>query len=156
MAPGKKDVKQEEISMGLIPVGKKEIERTRNIVCVIRDETTIDWKSNKIVFSLNDETTMVNFYKFIAEKANYVKDTFLVAFLKPSPDLKTDEEIVLDDQCDTTLGEVVGEKPQKTNNFVIKSKNGLDPVKKVQQPTVFYSYERQCICMYLLNCLLNH
>lgn len=137
MAPGKKDVKGEEISMGLIPVGKKETEeRARNIVCVIRDETTVDWKSNKITLNLSDETAMVNFYKFIAEKANYVKGTFLVAFLKPSPDLKTDEEIVLDDNCDTTLGEVVGEKTQKTNNFVIKSKDGLDPVKKVQQPTV--------------------
>ena len=132
--------------MELVPTSSKGRQSSANVVCIFRDETTIDWKSNRIVQSLEDDTTMVKLYKIVAEKANYIKDTFLLAFLKASPDSQTDEEIILDDKCDTTIREVIGSNDSKKQNFLIKAKDGKDPIKHIQEATVY-------LCLYFTPCL---
>ncbi len=140
MSPGKKEAAESHEMLDLVPVNNKEGDST-SIVCVIRDETTVNWRSSRIVQSLPDNTNMVSLYKIVAEKANYVKNSFLLAFLKPASDGQTEEEIILDDKCDTTLREVVGDNPGKRSNFNIKSREGMDPIKHVQQPTVNSKFE---------------
>lgn len=136
MAPGKEDKREEQMLMGLMPRKEAEGEERENIVCVIRDETTIDWKSNKIVINLDRKTTMMKLYKIVAEKANYIVDSFLLSLLKPSNDKKEEEEVVLTDSSETTLNEAVGDVKTKRSNFILKCKNGKNPIRRVQQASV--------------------
>ena len=142
MAPGKIDLKPENVLMGLkLATDRKEdeIDKRDNIVCIIRDETSSDWRSVQIVINLDKRTTMMKLYKIVAEKANYVLESFSLSFLKPSADGKTQEEVILKDSSETTLDNVVGDVKAKTNNFLIKAKNGKGPVKRIQQPVVSFS-----------------
>ena len=132
MAPGKKDPKDENVLMGLMPVERKETESDvqRNIVCVIEGQ------GEKHIINLDKRTTVMKLYKIVAEKANYIVDSFMLLFMKTTSDGKSSEEVVLNNSYETNLGEVVGDAKSKTKNFVIKPKNGKGPVKRIQQATV--------------------
>ena len=132
MAPGKKDPKSENVLMGLVPVARKETESDteRNIVCVV------DAEGEKFVINLDRKTTVMKLYKIVAEKANYMLDSFLLLFLKTSNDGKSSEEVILDNSHETTLGDVVGGVKSKTKDFAVKPKDGKTLIKRVQQATV--------------------
>ena len=139
MAPGKKDPKDENVLMGLMPVERKETEsdEQRNIVCVIENQ------GEKFVINLDKKTTVMKLYKIVAEKANYIVDSFMLLFVKTSSDGKSSEEVVLNNSHERNLGEVVGNAKSKTKNFLIKPKNGKGPVKRIQQATVSVTTEEQ-------------
>ena len=132
MAPGKKDSKDEDLLLALMPVETKEAEseKQRNIVCVVATD------AEKITINLDRRTTVMKFYKIVADKANYVLDTFVLLFLKASTDGKSSEEVLLQNSHDTTLDKVVGNANSKPKHFVVKSKDGTGPVKRIQQATV--------------------
>jgi len=131
MAPGKKDSKDEDLLLALMPVETKEAEseKQRNIVCVVATD------AEKITINLDRRTTVMKFYKIVADKANYVLDTFVLLFLKASTDGKSSEEVLLQNSHDTTLDKVVGNANSKPKHFVVKSKDGTGPVKRIQQAT---------------------
>ena len=132
MAPGKKDSKDEDLLLALMPVETKEAEseKQRNIVCVI------EINAEKSTITLDRRTTVMKLYKIVADKANYVLDTFVLLFLKTSSDGKSSEEVLLQNSHDTTLEKVVGSSDSKPKYFAVKSKDAAGPVKRVQQATV--------------------
>lgn len=166
MAPGKKNQKDTHVLMELMPIESKEIETEVKecSVCVIREEATIG--QNRIVINLDKKTTLMKLYKIVAEKANYIVDSFMLSFLKPASDGKSEEEIVLTDSCETTLKKVIGDVRSKTNNFILKGKNGKNPLRRIQQATVSGNWQYTHICIetsrismdfniYVFNCFIN-
>eukprot|EP00794_Sanderia_malayensis_P012688 gene12688-13990_t len=130
MAPGKKDTSEGHEMLDLMPVKKEG--SSANVVCVIKNYTE---SANEIIRNLSDDTNMVTFYDIVAEGANYVRDSFLLTFSKPCSDGQTCEDILLDDKSNVTLRDIVGDKPGRRSYFLIKSRNGKEPIKRIQCPS---------------------
>ena len=154
MAPGKKDLKEENVLMSsLVPFEKRTNESKLKIVCVVKDETNADGNCREIVQNLCGDTSMMKFYEFIAETVGYVVQSFSLVFLKPTSDGKSFEEVILENESCTTLAEVVGKSKGKRSNFLIKRKNGKSPVNRIQHPTVINSYIYIYICVCVCMCI---
>ncbi|XP_057313910.1 ubiquitin carboxyl-terminal hydrolase 47-like isoform X1 [Hydractinia symbiolongicarpus] len=91
-------------------------------LCVFRDETTTNWKSNKFHLNLPGNTTVKNLYETVSQKTCYKYETFLLSYL-----IK-EEEILIDDKCEDTLHDLLKDVSAKRNDFMIKQKDGKDPV----------------------------
>ena len=117
-----------DLSGQLIPAEEK-VKDVPNVVCVIRDETTIEWRNNKIVQNLPGNTTIKQFFKIVSEQSKYVNGSFLVAYQKPCDKGQSNEEIMLDESSESSLNEIVGEDRGKRSHFLIKQKDNKDPVR---------------------------
>lgn len=118
-------------SKEVVPV---ENDEEPTILCIVKDETTVDRKQNNHTVNLPASTLVKDLYAYVAKQVSYVEDTFLLVWNKFIGG--GNEEVVLNDEKAKTLQEVGLAANGKKNNFLIKDKDGEQPKKtKVSEPS---------------------
>lgn len=121
-------------SKEVVPVEDNCAADEPKVLCIVKDETTADWKHSKHTVNLPASTLVKELYSHIAKEVNYVEDTFLLVWNKSPAD--GNEEIVLNGEKNKTLQEVGLAANGKKNSFLIRDKDGLQPKKaKVSGPS---------------------
>lgn len=111
-------------SKEVVPV---ENDEEPTVLCIVKDETTVDWKHNRQTVTLPASTLVKELYSYVAKQVSYVEDTFLLVWNKLVSG--GNEEVVLNEQKTKTLQEVGLAANGKKNNFIIKDKDGVQPKK---------------------------
>lgn len=111
-------------SKEVVPV---ENDEEPTILCIVKDETTVDRKQNNHTVNLPASTLVKDLYAYVAKQVSYVEDTFLLVWNKFIGG--GNEEVVLNDEKAKTLQEVGLAANGKKNNFLIKDKDGEQPKK---------------------------
>ena len=108
------------------------------VLCIVKDETTSDWKHSNHTVNLPASTLVQELYSHVAKQVNYVEDSFLLVWCKSQGG--TTEEVVLNAERNKTLQEVGLASNGKRNNFSVKDKDGVQPTKtaKVGEQVVLY------------------
>lgn len=114
-------------SKEVVPVENDCAADEPKVLCIIKDETTADWKHSKHTVNLPASTLVKELYSHVAKEANYVEDTFLLVWNKGLTDGR--EEIVLNEEKNKTLQEVGLAANSKKNSFLIRDKDGVQPTK---------------------------
>lgn len=109
----------------VVPVENANPSDEPTVLCIIKDETTSDWKNSKHTINLPASTPVQELITHAAKEAKYVEDSFLLVWSKP----QGNEEILLNDYKDKTLQEVGLVSNGKKNSFLIKDKDGVQPTK---------------------------
>ena len=126
-------------SKEVVPVENNGPADEPKVLCIIKDETTTDWKRSKHTVNLPASTLVKELYSYVAKEVNYVEDTFLLVWNKSL--VEGNEEVVLNGEKNRTL-QAVGltlSTNGKKNNFLIRDKDNLQPKKgKVSEPTYLY------------------
>ena len=108
-----------------VPVENANPSDEPTVLCIIKDETTSDWKNSKHTINLPASTPVQELITHAAKEAKYVEDSFLLVWSKP----QGNEEILLNAYKDKTLQEVGLVSNGKKNSFLIKDKDGVQPTK---------------------------
>ena len=111
----------------IVPVENACPSEEPTVLCIIKDETTTDWKHSKHSINLPASTLIQQLITHVAKEANYVEDSFLLVWSKPHGE--DSEGIVLNANKERTLQELGLASNGKKNNFLIKDKDGAQPVK---------------------------
>ncbi|XP_078360034.1 ubiquitin carboxyl-terminal hydrolase 47-like isoform X2 [Oculina patagonica] len=114
-------------SKEVVPVENDCAADEPKVLCIVKDETTSDWKHSKHTVNLPASTLVKELYSHVAKEVNYVEDTFLLVWNKSPTD--GNEEIVLNGEKNKTLQEVGLAANGKKNNFLIRDKDGVQPTK---------------------------
>lgn len=114
-------------SKEVVPVENDCAADEPKVLCIVKDETTADWKHSKHTVNLPASTLVKELYSHVAKEVNYVEDTFLLVWNKGLVDGR--EEIVLNEEKNKTLQEVGLAANGKKNNFLIRDKDGVQPTK---------------------------
>ena len=134
-------------SKEVVPVENNGPADEPKVLCIVKDETTTDWKHSKHTVNLPASTLVKELYSYVAKAVNYVEDTFLLVWNKSLGE--GNEEVVLNGEKNKTLQAVGLELASngKKNNFLIRDKDNLQPTKKgkVSEQTTFY-------CAIVLSC----
>ncbi|XP_015770740.1 PREDICTED: ubiquitin carboxyl-terminal hydrolase 47-like [Acropora digitifera] len=109
----------------VVPVENANPSDEPTVLCIIKDETTSDWKNSKHTINLPASTPVQELIAHAAKEAKYVEDSFLLVWSKP----QGNEEILLNAYKDKTLQEVGLVSNGKKNSFLIKDKDGVQPTK---------------------------
>ncbi|KAK2563668.1 Ubiquitin carboxyl-terminal hydrolase 47 [Acropora cervicornis] len=112
-----------------VPVENANPSDEPTVLCIIKDETTSDWKNSKHTINLPASTPVQELITHAAKEAKYVEDSFLLVWSKP----QGNEEILLNAYKDKTLQEVGLVSNGKKNSFLIKDKDGVQPTKNKSQ-----------------------
>jgi len=124
-------------SKEVVPVDNNGAADEPKVLCIVKDETTTDWKRNLHTVNLPASTLVKELFSYVAKAVNYVEDTFLLVWNKIV--VEGNEEVVLNGEKDRTLQDVGLATNGKKNNFLIRDKDNLQPTKtKVSEPTSFY------------------
>lgn len=124
-------------SKEVVPVDNNGAADEPKVLCIVKDETTTDWKRSLHTVNLPASTLVKELYSYVAKAVNYVEDTFLLVWNKIL--VEGNEEVVLNGEKDRTLQDVGLVTNGKKNNFLIRDKDNLQPKKtKVSEPTSFY------------------
>lgn len=107
------------------------------VLCIIQDETNVDWKNAKYTVNLPASSSVEDLINHVSKEANYVVDSFLLVWTNSSK--VEDKEIPLNGITDKSLadfGLLVG---GKKNKFLLKVKDGEEPKKlKVRSHCLCY------------------
>lgn len=114
------------------------------VLCIIKDETTADWKHSKHNVNLPASSLVQELYSHVAKQVNYVEDSFLLVWSKPVGG--SSEEVVLNSERNKTLQEVGLASNGKKNNFLIKDKDGVQPTKSKVGCLELMSFKVLVIC----------
>ena len=98
------------------------------VLCIVTDETNIEWNRNRYTVNLPASSLVNSFYGDVAENFHYVKDTFLLVWQRCYGNGET-EELILNGVGDVTLQDFGLVSNAKRNHFLVKQKDGSDPVK---------------------------
>lgn len=109
----------------VVPVENASPSDEPTVLCIIKDETTSDWKHSKHTINLPASTPIQQLITHVAKEAKYVEDSFLLVWSTPHGN----EEIVLNACKEKTLQEVGLVSNGKKNSFLIKDKDGVQPTK---------------------------
>lgn len=124
-------------SKEVVPVENNGPADEPKVLCIVKDETTPDWKHSKHTINLPASTLVKELYSHVAKESNYVEDTFLLVWNKSLGE--GTEEIVLNGEKNKTLQAVGLATNGKKNNFLIRDKDNLQPKKgKVSEPSSLY------------------
>lgn len=97
------------------------------VLCIIKDETTADWKHGKQTVNLPASTLIEQLIAHVAKEVKYAEDSFLLVWSKPQG--ANYEEVVLNAEKNKTLQEVGLASNGKRNHFLVKDKDGVQPTK---------------------------
>lgn len=111
----------------IVPVENACPSEEPTVLCIIKDETTTDWKHSKQSINLPASALIQQLITHVAKETNYVEDSFLLVWSKPHGE--DSEGIVLNANKERTLQELGLASNGKKNNFLIKDKDGAQPVK---------------------------
>lgn len=113
------------------------------VLCIVKDETTADWKNNKHTINLPASTLVQELYSHVAKQVSYVEDTFLLVWNKLLGE--SNEEVILNAEKNKTLQEVGLASNGQKNNFLVKDKDGIQPTKsKVCKSSAVCSSSVRC------------
>jgi len=115
-------------SSALVPVNDSNGNDAANVLCIIKDETSVDWKfdSETITVKLSSSSLVQELVSYVSKEANYTEDSFLLVWVNSSQ--HESKEVVLNDIKDKTLREF-GLSIEGRNRFQIKEKDGKQPQK---------------------------
>ena len=124
MCPAEDAMVSEENNMNqaVVAVVSDQKQETQSFICVFYDQTNPKWKAAKFHQNICSTTTVIQLYELVAQKNNYKFGTFLLAYFA------RDEEIDIDYNCEDTLYDILKDANEKRHNFLIKQKDGVDPV----------------------------
>lgn len=97
------------------------------VLCIIHDETTIDWQNAKYTVNLPASSSVEDLINHISKEANYVADSFLLVWTNSSKD--EEKEIPLNGITDKSLEDFGFFVGGKKNKFLLKAKDGEEPRK---------------------------
>ena len=117
-------------STAVVAVEQTNVAEEPKVLCIVTDETNVEWTKNRYTVNLPASSLVNSFYNDVAKHFQYVTDTFLLVWVKPSQsgDGLT-EDLVLNGVGDITLQEFGLVSNSRRNNFLVKQKSGTDPVK---------------------------
>ena len=114
-------------SKEVVPVENNGPADEPKVLCIVKDETTTDWKHSNHTVNLPASTLVKELYSYVAKEVNYVEDTFLLVWNKSLGE--GNEEVVLNGEKNRTLQAVGLAINGKKNNFLIRDKDNLQPKK---------------------------
>lgn len=114
-------------SKEVVPVEHNGAADEPKVLCIVKDETTTDWKRSQHTVNLPASTLVKELYSHVAKEVNYVEDTFLLVWNKTLGE--GNEEVVLNGEKNRTLQDVGLATNGKKNNFLIRDKDNLQPKK---------------------------
>lgn len=121
----------------VVAVQHTNVAEEPKVLCIVTDETNVEWTNHRYTVNLPASSLVNSFYSDVAEHFKYVKDTFLLVWIKPSPSGEEEtEDLVLNGAGDITLQEFGLVSNSRRNNFLVKQKNGIDPVKSTKKKEV--------------------
>lgn len=107
------------------------------VLCIIKDETTADWKHSKHSVNLPASTQIQQLISHVAKEVKYEEDSFLLVWKKGQGG--STEEVVLNAEKNKTLQEVGLASNDIKNHFLVKDKDGVQPTRsKVCERLVVY------------------
>ena len=112
----------ENPSDGSVSVVEKKTLSSKGYICVFNDETTNSLKTPRYHQNIPASSSVKELYQIVSQKSNYKYGTFFLAYVEKN------EEVIIDYDCEDTIGEILKTVNQKRNEFSIKQKNGVDPV----------------------------
>ena len=101
---------------------------SRKYICIFQDETTVNWRSSKFHQNILGSTSVSQIYELVAQKLHYKAGSFLLSHLKPMKDKQTEEEMIIDEHCESSLKDLIYDSNAKKYNFLVKQKDGKDPI----------------------------
>ena len=109
---------------GALVAVEEKGETQRKFTCIFDDKTNVSEKNKKFHITLSGNCSVQEIYRTVADKKNYVKDTFLLSFLEFG---EYGTEIEIDTESSKNLSDLIGDLTGKCYHFHILQKNGLDP-----------------------------
>ena len=95
---------------------------SKKFTCIFQDSTNSKGSVSKFHLSLPAYHTVQDFYLDVSRKTSYKNGTFLLKYTR-----KADEQII-DENCDDTLFDIVGDSQEKRHNFFLINKDENGPV----------------------------
>lgn len=119
-----------DTSSSLVPVYDNNASEENKVLCIIKDETSVDWKweTQTITVNLPSSSPVAELVSYVSKEANYAEDSFLLVWVDSHQHEKDVKEVILNDVRETTLVDL-GLSIQGRNRFMIKQKDGIQPVK---------------------------
>ena len=111
-------------SMALVAVEAESCADKVKYVCVVKDETQIDYNKQKVVFSLAYDCDVRELCCETARRMKYQEETYLLVWEKA--DNVTVVEVVLDWNSSQSLMDLG--LNEKRNTFLVREKDGKQPV----------------------------
>ncbi|KAM7428691.1 Ubiquitin carboxyl-terminal hydrolase 47 [Porites harrisoni] len=99
------------------------------VLCIVKDETTANWKHNSHTVNLPASTPVHELYSHVAKQVNYEEDSFLLVWCNTAGGGSSEDEVVLNTEKNKSLQEVGLASNGKKNNFLLKDKDGVQPRK---------------------------
>ena len=99
------------------------------VLCIVKDETTANWKHNTHTVNLPASTLVHELYSHVAKQVNYEEDSFLLVWCNTAGGGSSEDEVILNAEKNKSLQEVGLASNGKKNNFLLKDKDGVQPRK---------------------------
>lgn len=120
-----------DTTSALVPVNDSNANDAPNVLCIIKDETSVDWKFEQetITVKLSSSAPVQELVSYVSKEANYIEDSFLLVWVSLQQHEEDDKEVVLNDiDKEQTLADL-GLSIEGRNRFLIKEKYGKEPQK---------------------------
>lgn len=117
-----------DTSSALVPVNDNNSANDSNVLCIVKDETSVEWATQTITVKLASSSPVQELVSYVSKEANYTEDSFLLVWVNSYQIEKDGKEVVLNEIKDTSLAEL-GLSIDGKNRFMIKQKDGVDPQK---------------------------
>ena len=119
MAPG--------TTLQAVPVSNKVSDSRPDVVCIVQDDTVVDWKSSKFHINLPRSTKVHELYLHTGKEFKYEENSFLLVWSRTVSG--QNEEVELKDGLENMTLEDVGLPPEKKKQrFYLRQKDGCRPV----------------------------